>query len=337
MSQTLSYLDVVIASVALLMMATSIVLTLTQLIIALLKKRKEILTTNLAKLLQDVGLGLEVAEKLAAEIVGDPKIKEQGGSVVTREQLVELLLEMAAKTDSVSIALKDKLGVQNPENALQSMRDRVLKLEAEFPALADHVRRTQAIVEQTFDASGQAIMVGIVKIMSGFDRVCDRMTHAMQTHARGWTIVFSAVVAVVLPLDSIVIVKQLANNPTDVQQLVETAKALKERGVPADQDEDDIAKLQAQLKAQIKQITNPALGIQPLAVLTADYWRPEAADQTCASRIVLRVAGILISIGLMSLGAPFWFDVLKKLLALRPSLASKETVERTERTTTTST
>lgn len=36
----------------------------------------------------------------------------------------------------------------------------------------------------------------------------------------------------------------------------------------------------------------------------------------------------------MSLGAPFWFDALKKLLSLRPALAEKESSERSERATT---
>lgn len=38
--------------------------------------------------------------------------------------------------------------------------------------------------------------------------------------------------------------------------------------------------------------------------------------------------GILFSIGLLSLGAPFWFNVLKTLSALRPILASKQEKER---------
>jgi hypothetical protein len=44
--------------------------------------------------------------------------------------------------------------------------------------------------------------------------------------------------------------------------------------------------------------------------------------------------GILLAAALMSLGAPFWFDILKNLLNLRPALAQREEKERNERATT---
>jgi hypothetical protein len=341
MNQALSYLDVVIACVAVLVMATSIVLTMTQLTLAGLNKRKEILTASLTKLLESIELTPAQAGTVAAAIVDDPKCKEQGGSVVKREQLVGMLLEKAGKSAldaELKTALKTALGLGaiDPEVMLKSLRVRILQIEAASPDLADHIRRTKAIVEKAVD--GQAVMGGIVRIMSGFDRVCEEMTHAMRSKARFWTILFSAVVAIALPLDFIGIAKQLAKNPTEVQHLVETAKGLKKAGAPATKEtEDNLAELQKQLKTQTAQITNPALGIRPFAVFTPGFWNPEATDHSPACPIsfwLLRIAGILTSIALMSLGAPFWFDALKNLLALRPSLASKETGERAERATT---
>jgi hypothetical protein len=38
--------------------------------------------------------------------------------------------------------------------------------------------------------------------------------------------------------------------------------------------------------------------------------------------------GILFSAGLLSLGAPFWYNALKSLSALKPTVASKEDQER---------
>jgi hypothetical protein len=333
MNQALEYLDIVIAYVAVLVMATSIVSTLTQIVVTTLKKRRSILITHLVTLLKAIGLSESEAKALADEIVVHPKV--HAGSVVRREHLVEILLEKAARTDVVSTALKTKLGVTDPQATLKALRGRVLKLEADYPALADHVRRTQAIVENIIDKDGRALMEGIVKIMSRFDQVCDEMTHDMKTHARRWTLGFSVIVAVVLPLDSIAILRQLATNPAEVQQLVKTAKSLKEAGkeagiaVPQEDLQEDLKNLQAQLKKQVQQISSPALGIQPLLVFTGDYWRKASSDQNA-----FRVIGILISIALMNLGAPFWFDALKNLLGLRPALASKETGERTERATT---
>ena len=331
MNQALSYLDVVIAFVAVLVMATSIVSTLTQLAIAILKKRREILSTHLAKLFDEIGIAGPQA--LATAIVSLDKV--HGGSVVQRERLVEILLQKAV----ASSALATQLGVPDPKATLDAIRNRVLQLEADSPDLADHIRRTQAIVGTAIAANGTAVMDGIVKIMSGFDEVCDQMTHAMQAHARRWTLVFSAIVAIALPLDSIGIVKQLEKNPTVVQQLVDTAKGLKDAGAPTSADDSKaLETLQSQLREQAKQITNPALGIQPVNWLwDATRWFPKDEATKQSHFNVLLIFGILISIALMSLGAPFWFDALKNLLRLRPTLATKETGERTERATTQST
>jgi hypothetical protein len=38
--------------------------------------------------------------------------------------------------------------------------------------------------------------------------------------------------------------------------------------------------------------------------------------------------GILFSAGLLSLGAPFWYNALKTLSALKPTVANKEDQER---------
>jgi hypothetical protein len=46
-----------------------------------------------------------------------------------------------------------------------------------------------------------------------------------------------------------------------------------------------------------------------------------------------RAAGIAFSWILLSLGAPFWFDLLKNLLKLRSVVAPKDDLEREKRTT----
>ena len=46
------------------------------------------------------------------------------------------------------------------------------------------------------------------------------------------------------------------------------------------------------------------------------------------------IFGLLLTAALLSLGAPFWFNVLGDLLKLRPMLASKEDAQRNERETT---
>jgi hypothetical protein len=49
---------------------------------------------------------------------------------------------------------------------------------------------------------------------------------------------------------------------------------------------------------------------------------------------LLRVLGMLLSLGLLSLGAPFWYEVLSNLIKLRSTIARKDEKARTERQTT---
>jgi hypothetical protein len=78
MNQALSYLDVVIAFVAVLVMATSIVMTLAQLAIAILNKRRQILVTYLARLFKDIGIAGADAQSLAADIVSHQSARDAG-------------------------------------------------------------------------------------------------------------------------------------------------------------------------------------------------------------------------------------------------------------------
>jgi len=50
----------------------------------------------------------------------------------------------------------------------------------------------------------------------------------------------------------------------------------------------------------------------------------EGAGATAPFR---QLAGILFSAGLLGLGAPFWFNALKTMTALRPVLANKQEQE----------
>ncbi|MGH8534788.1 MAG: hypothetical protein ACREV1_19245, partial [Gammaproteobacteria bacterium] len=64
---------------------------------------------------------------------------------------------------------------------------------------------------------------------------------------------------------------------------------------------------------------------EPNRLAPTQWFRPGALAET------LSRPGILLSVLLLSLGAPFWFEVLKTGLKLRPMLAGKEEKEREER------
>jgi len=50
--------------------------------------------------------------------------------------------------------------------------------------------------------------------------------------------------------------------------------------------------------------------------------------------LISKIIGVLISAALISLGAPFWYELLKNLIRLRSLVATKDEGERKERQTT---
>jgi len=50
-------------------------------------------------------------------------------------------------------------------------------------------------------------------------------------------------------------------------------------------------------------------------------WAPARLPRPVA-RLLAHLVGILATAGLLALGAPFWFNLLKNLMSLRPALAT---------------
>ncbi|WP_310475439.1 hypothetical protein, partial [Sandarakinorhabdus sp.] len=63
----------------------------------------------------------------------------------------------------------------------------------------------------------------------------------------------------------------------------------------------------------------------------ADWWDNWKADPLA---ILLQLVGMLLSAALLSLGAPFWYEMLANLIKLRSTMARKEEAGRLERQTT---
>ncbi|MGH8514024.1 MAG: hypothetical protein ACREV8_08825, partial [Gammaproteobacteria bacterium] len=83
--------------------------------------------------------------------------------------------------------------------------------------------------------------------------------------------------------------------------------------------------VRATAKPPLPTIELRTAGAEPNLLVPARRYRSGALSET------LSRPGILLSVLLLSFGAPFWFEVLKTGLKLRPMLAGKEEKEREER------
>jgi hypothetical protein len=215
-------------------------------------------------------------EQIASAVLRHPLVaRAEGklGTVIQREELTRILLELAAGNEPGGKALDEYArqtlkrmleanGIQDPSAVLENIHLLGLKLEALRPELPAPVRHAVAVVTE---APSQ--FAG--RIHACFDETMDRISHRFARHTGVVTAVIAIAVALGLQLDSFELLRQ---------------------GVEA-------------------------------RLIVPQTWSWDPA----------KVPGIALSAMLLSLGAPFWYNVLKDLVAFRPVLARKEQEHREQR------
>lgn len=311
----LKYIDVLIGLAVVMVAASMSVTVLTQAATNLWKSRGKELKRGIMDLLQQINpdFAPNITDAIATAVLTHPLIREGQkdlGTVIHREELTKLLLELATVDtpqkldDAVRIPLKDALtknGIANPEQTIKNIRMTALQLEQEHPELASNVRHGMAIVQE-------AKSEFVAKLNGWFDQTIDRVSSRFTFHARYVTLLNACIVALFLQLDTIAILNRLAVDDTLRAATVEQAKVL----VAQNQDPK-----YAELLKQ-----NPLLWIPQTAGDWAQHWNWN------------HLPGLIVTMLLLNLGAPFWFNALKNLLQLRSLVAQKDDAQRIERQTT---
>lgn len=317
------YLDIVIAFSCVMLIASSVVTAVTQWILNIRNYRAVVLQAGLEKLIQKAAPAInpdearEIAKKVTLhELVVDG---DRPGSVVHREELVRILLELAGSNQLTAPAKEklcealtgDKAG--DPAKIVARIDAYAARLEADAPGMATYVRRTKAIMAAQPTET-------VSTVMTWFDSVGDRMSQYFARKARLVTTIAAAIVAFALPLDSVALLKRLAVDDKLRESLIAEAEK-------RTQTETDFAK-----KDQAKDDL-AVLRDSPGAVLPPGWWQYKVTENGVFSpqRAIQSFFGAALSAVLLALGGPFWFEALKSLLRLRPSAAAVDEADRTER------
>jgi hypothetical protein len=260
--------------------------------------------------------------------IGGPRL----GNVVHREEFTKLLMVFAAGqgTGQLESAARDALlkalkenGVDNPEQKLKDIRQVALRLEKSAPELSHMARQNIAILEA-------AESDFVAKIHNWFDQTMDRTSQRFTASTRAITFVGAFLVAFGLQVDTPALVNRLAADEKLREQFVTEAKALyadqkamdevAERKPPATPtastapDQEEMARKYRVFLATNGLITFPSVG---------QKWIEGYRN--------VNLFGVLMTALLLSLGAPFWYSLLGRLLQLRSVLAVKDDVQRAER------
>lgn len=211
------------------------------------------------------------------------------------------------------------------------------------------------------------------KVETHFNEVMDRVGGWYKRRAQAIMFFIGLILAVFLNVDSIYIVQQLQKNPEVVEKLVQTAEKASATAKTADTTKDkaaeadksiEIAKAEAQnknlqdevneLNKQIAEFKNLGLPIgwnyykheeKPNPKQTSTEKNPDSSRCFSFSSInfcypeyqnyALRWIGWLLTALAGIFGAPFWFDAISKLFAIRGT--GKKPEESTATSTTSST
>jgi hypothetical protein len=328
----------VLIGLSVVMLSLSMAVTIvTQTILDGINHRAKALKDGLAELLKllDVTIDATAAKEIAVLVLNNELLTRpwlgflpwrRPASTIHREEFTKLLLGIADPTPPAAgqePTSAQKLhaslvanGIAAPGPTLDAIRLASVQIEKTNPEMSNSARANQAILQHAESAF-------IAKLNGWFDQTIDRVVDRFTASARLITVIAAAVVAISLQVDTVDLVNRLSTDDKARAALVTHAQknleALKPGEVP---------------DKQWREKLNQAAGTELIPL--PDYSDfEEAADLqewlvTFFSKITF---GVLLTIALLSLGAPFWYELLKNLLRLRSLVSAKDDTERKERQT----
>ena len=368
----LKSVDVLIGLSVVMLVVSMAVTLLNQVILNLLASRGKTLHEGISDMLELLGVDFtrKDAENLAAAILTHPLIRTKSftwlpkayhfGDVIHREELVKILLDMPSGT-RLEATLRAKLeqlmkanGIEDPAATLKKVRAKVLELEQSQPELANDIRQTQALLQE---ASSELL----AKINLNFDHLIDRISVRFTASTRVVTFFSAVLVACALQLDTVYLLNRLDMDDAMRATLVQKAEQIydgqqvqaiiaPQPAVKADGEKSSQANPKADPNVLAASTTaqSPA-GETDRAALTEKTQKVKIYLNFMSGQGLLSVAstweewmsnwkylslpGLLLSIFLLNLGAPFWYSVLGKLLQLRSMLAQKDDAQKAIRQT----
>jgi hypothetical protein len=353
----LKYLDVLIGLAFVMMLGCTVVAAATQVLTSSFYLRAQYLRQGLADLLQQLDPSARPADcQYAAQLIQRHPLVSRSATLfgeattwfrrwvaswsptmqamlpwlpsgapadtVQRDEFVRILLEwtsgqgvLGTKPELESLrenlrAIVAANGVWSPGETLTAMEHHTIAQERAFPGRPAHLWKTAALIDAC-----PARLAG--KITGWFDAMAMRTSQRFTLQSKLITSAVALFFVIALPLDSLDLIRRLSDNPQAREQLVQLAQQHVARAEAARAPEQ-LQTAQGELDAAKAQLAG---ALQPLQLSSFDI-RKEW-DR--------RLPGLLLSWALLTLGTPFWYDLLKNLLKLRSVLAQKDDKERAER------
>ncbi len=198
----------------------------------------------------------------------------------------------------------------SPANALQKLRGAI----ASLPEQSEIRQQLEAVLDDTVKDFREAR----ARVEKWFDNSMERVSGWYKRRAQVIVLVLAALVVGASNADSVMIVQSLAHDSALREGLVAAAQQTVKAGTPEARTEPDAVKAAAQLQQAQAQLNALRLPIgwnfdaqARIGALPDPRRMPQGWDW------LGKLAGLLVTIIAVSMGAPFWFDTLNKVVNAR--------------------
>jgi hypothetical protein len=323
-------LDILIGATTVLLVFSMAVTVITQTLSAAFGRRGKHLMQGISDLLLQLGIDTRSdADQIATAVLKHPLIAGVNGrlgTVIQREELTKLLLDLASGTGPSDLGADAKAalnkmltanGVPDPGATLKQIRAAALQVEDSQPELANDVRQAIAILRTSKTDY-------VARLNAWFDQTMDRVSERFTRYTHLITITLATIVVLTVQLDTIAVIDRLSIDDQFRAAFVDSA--VKDYGTA-----EGVSQPSTAIATTVPEVSPKPyydlLGKAGLITLPSGGWLNQMADAR-------KYPGLLLSILLLSLGAPFWYNVLKDLVGLRSTLSKKDDAQRVIRQTT---
>ena len=225
-----------------------------------------------------------------------------------------------------ALALTDLL---KPSQVIQPRTAAAAEEELKAAKSTVHFRTIIATIENAsvkrallplVDAAGEDIASVRKNIEDWYNSAMDRVAGWYKRRTQQIIVAIALVMAALMNIDTVAIARYLNTNQTARSVMVARFQASRDLQAPASSElVDPMGWLQRQGGLPVGWVFAPA-GNQTSADFQRDWRRPPSTPGAW----LLKALGILFTTFAVSLGAPFWFDVLNKFMVVRSTVKPQE-------------
>lgn len=216
--------------------------------------------------------------------------------------------------DSAKLRPPSYLSSQNFQSILM---DIILKGEdaGKLTQKIDEIQNDELkqVLKQLLNDAGYELDAFKEKMQGWYNDVMDRAAGWYKRNIQILVTFVGLVVAVIFNADTISVYQRLESNPEELKEIVTMAEAYANKNELDIQTGGSVQQQWDQVNSLIQdelQQANAPLGLG---------WHPEDLKNMTPSDWVIKILGWIVTALAVSLGAPFWFDLLKKLVNIKAS------------------